>query len=87
MSAVSPSTAALGVGYLLAVPLTLYVPGFLRLWRRREPAAFAAAEIGAALITAGWVAKGNLPSAVVNGGWTVGFALAYAAEGRKRARA
>ena len=82
----APSTAALVGGYLLAVPVTLYVPGFLRLWRRREPALFAAAQVGALLITAGWAAKGNVPAAVVNGAWAVGFGAAYAAEGRKRAR-
>ena len=82
----TPSTAALVTGYVLAVPFTAYVPGFLRLWRRREPAVFAAAEVGAVLITAGWAAKGNVPAAAVNGAWTVGLAVAYAAEGRKRAR-
>ena len=80
------STAALVAGYLLAVPFTLYLPGFLRMWRRRELPVFLSAEVGALLITAGWAAMGNVPSAVVNGAWTVGFAAAYAAEGRKRAR-
>ena len=83
---VPASTAALVAGYVLAVPFTVYLPGFLRMWRRREVPVFAAAEVGALLITAGWVAKGNVPAAVVNGAWTVGFAAAYAAEGRKRAR-
>ncbi len=83
----STSTAALVAGYVLAVPLTLNVPGFLRLWRRREPALFVAAQTGAVLITAGWAAKGNVPAVVVNAGWTLGFGAAYAAEGRKRARA
>ena len=80
------STAVLVAGYALAVPFTAYVPGFLRLWRRREPVVFAVAEVGALLVTAGWAAKGNVPSAVVNGAWTLGFAAAYVAEGRKRAR-
>ena len=78
------STAALVAGYVLAVPFTVYVPGFLRMWRRREPAVFAAAEVGALLVTVGWAARGNVPSAVVNGAWTAGFAAAYALEGRKR---
>jgi hypothetical protein len=81
----SPSTAALVGGYALAVPVTLFTPGFLRLWRRREPLLYAAAQGGAGLIVAGWVAKGNTPSALVNGAWLVGFGIAYAAEGRKRA--
>jgi hypothetical protein len=90
MSAVDPdraATAALVAGYVAAVPLTLFVPGFLRMWRRRERWVFATAELGALLITVGWAVKGNLPAAVVNGAWTAGFALAYAAEGRKRAAA
>jgi hypothetical protein len=86
MTALSAPTAALAAGYVLAVPFTLYLPGFLRLWRRREPAVFAAAEVGAVLITAGWAAKGNAPAAAFNAAWTVGLAVAYAREGRKRAR-
>ena len=85
-SLVPVSTAALVAGYALAIPFTVYLPGFLRMWRRREAPVFAAAQLGAVLITAGWAAKGNLPAAVVNGAWTVGFAAAYVAEGRKRAR-
>ena len=83
----TPSTAALVAGYTLAVPLTLFTPGFLRLWRRREPWAYAAAQGGAALIVGGWAAKGNVQSAAFNAVWLVGFGVAYAAEGRKRARA
>ena len=86
MDADRTATAALVAGYAAAVPLTVFLPGFLRMWRRREPWAFATAEAGAALVTLGWALKGNLPSAALNGAWTVGFAAAYAAEGRKRAR-
>ena len=84
---VNPSTAALITGNVLAVPFTLFVPGFLRLWRRREPVVYAAAQGGALLITAGFAAKGNVPAAVVNAGWFLGFGTAYALEGRKRAAA
>lgn len=83
----TPSTATLLSGYVLAVPFTLFTPGFLRLWRRREPWAYAAAQGGAVLITASFVAKGNVPAAVFNGGWLIGFGAAYALEGRKRSRA
>ncbi|MCW2614034.1 MAG: hypothetical protein JWN08_1028 [Frankiales bacterium] len=83
----TPSTAALAAGYVLAVPFTLFTPGFLRLWRRREPWTYACAQGGAALIVAGWTAKGNVPSAVGNAAWLVGFGTAYALEGRKRASA
>ena len=79
------SSAVLLVGYVLAVPFTVFVPGFLRLWRRREPLVIAAAEGGAALIVLGWALKGNTSSAVFNALWTVGLALALVAEGRKRA--
>lgn len=81
----TPSTAALAAGYVLAVPFTLYTPGFLRMWRRREWPVYAAAQSGALLIAAGWLAKGNLPAAGFNAAWMVGFGLVYAAEGRKRA--
>ena len=81
----SPSTAVLLAGYTLAVPVTLFTPGFLRLWRRREVLLYAAAQGGALLITGGWVAKGNNSAVLVNGAWLVGFGIAYALEGRKRA--
>jgi hypothetical protein len=81
----SPSTAALVAGYAAAVPFTVFVPGFLRLWRRREPWAYALAQGGAGLIVLGWAARGDVPAAVVNAGWLVGFGTAYALEGRKRA--
>lgn len=83
----TPSTAALIAGNALAVPFTLFVPGFLRLWRRREPVVYAAAQGGALLITAAFAAKGNVPATVFNGGWFLGFGAAYTLEGRKRARA
>ena len=82
---VTPASAALVAGYVLAVPVTVFVPGFLRLWRRREPLPYAAAQVGAALVAAGWAAKGNTVAAVGNAAWLVGFGVAYAAEGRKGA--
>lgn len=81
------ATSALVAGYAAAVPLTVFVPGFLRLWRRREAWTFAVAQGGALLVVAGWAAKGNAPAAAVNAAWVVGLTAAYAAEGRKRARA
>lgn len=81
---VSASTAALVAGYALAVPFTLWVPGFLRLWRRREPWAYACAQGGAALVVAGWAARGAWPAAAFNAAWLVGFGVAYAREGATR---
>jgi len=81
------ATAVLVTGYVAAVPLTVFVPGFLRLWRRREPWAYGLAQGGALLIVAGWAARGNVAGAAVNAAWLVGFGAAYAAEGRKRSRA
>jgi len=78
------STAALVLGYVLAVPFTVFVPGFRRLWRRREPWAYACAQGGAALVVAGWAARGAWPAAVVNAAWLVGFGVAYAREGFTR---
>lgn len=80
------ATTLLVAGYLLAVPWTLWIPGFRRLWRRREPAAVLCAQTGAALITLGWLLQRAWPAAAVNGAWLVGFGAAYALEGRKRAR-
>ena len=81
------STELLIVGHVLAVPLTLFVPGFLRLWRRREPFLFAAEEVGAAAITVGWALRGNTLATGFNALWLAGFTTAYALEGRKRSRA
>lgn len=83
----TPSTVALVAGNVLAVPFTLFVPGFLRLWRRREPVVYAAAQGGALLITAAFAAKGNVPATVFNAGWFLGFGAAYTLEGRKRSAA
>ena len=80
---VSAADVVLLAGYLLAVPFTLFVPGFLRLWRRRERWAYACAQGGAALIVGGWLAKGGLVSAAVNAAWLVGFGLVYARAGRR----
>ena len=82
-----PSTALLVVGYALAVPFTVFVPGFLRLWRRRERWTYACAQGGAALVVLGWLVQGRWPSAAANALWLVGFGVHYAREGRTRAEA
>jgi len=81
---VSPADAVLVAGYLMAVPFTLFVPGFLRLWRRRDLCVFVTAEAGALLIAAGWAVKGDVPAAVVNALWFLGLGVAWLREGRKR---
>jgi len=87
MPVLTTSNVVLATGYVLAVPFALYPPGFLRLWRRREPAVFVVEELGAVLIAVGFAMKGQAAGTVVNGGWAAGLAVAYALEGRKRARA
>ena len=82
-----PSTALLVAGYVLAVPFTVFVPGFLRMWRRRERWTYACAQGGAALIVAGWLLQGRWGAAAGNALWLVGFGVHHALEGRKRARA
>lgn len=77
-------TVLLVLGYAAAVPFTVFVPGFLRLWRRRERWTYGLAQGGAALITAGWLARGSLLSAGVNAAWLVGLGVAYAREGQER---
>jgi hypothetical protein len=81
----SLANGALVAGYVLAVPFTLWVPGFQRMWKRREPWAFATEQVGAALIVTGWSLKGNTPAAVVNAAWFLGFGAAYVAKGRRSA--
>ena len=85
MQSVSAADTALLFGYVLAVPFTVYVPGFLRLWRRREVEVLAVAQLGALIVTLAWLAKGNVLSAALNALWFVGLSAAWAAEGRKRA--
>ena len=80
----STADTALLFGYVLAVPFTLFVPGFLRLWRRREPEVFAVAQLGALLIALAWLAKGNQPAAAVNAAWLVGLSAAWVVEGPRR---
>ena len=81
-----PSTVLLAAGYLLAVPFTVFVPGFLRMWRRRERWTYACAQGGAALIVVGWLLQGRWGAAAGNALWLGGFGVHYAREGRKRAR-
>ena len=81
----STADTALLFGYVLAVPFTLFVPGFLRLWRRREVEVFAVAQVGALVITLAWLAKGNELAAAVNAVWFVGLSVAWLLEGRRRA--
>jgi hypothetical protein len=81
---VSTADTALLFGYVLAVPFTLFVPGFLRLWRRREIEVFAVAQTGALIIALAWLAKGNAVAAAVNALWLAGLTAAYVLEGRRR---
>ena len=74
---------ALLFGYVLAVPFTLFVPGFLRLWRRREIEVFLVAQAGALVIALAWLAKGNAVAAAVNGAWLLGLTAAYVLAGRR----
>lgn len=84
MPAVTAADTALLFGYVLAVPFTLFFPGFLRLWRRREVELFALAQTGALVIALAWLAKGNAVAAGVNLAWLLGFGAAYVLEGRRR---
>jgi len=80
------TTALLVVGFLLSVPFTIWVPGFKRLWRRREPLVFATAQLGAVLLAVAYALKGQRIGVLTNGGWAIGLTVAYVREGIKRAR-
>ena len=77
------TTALLVLGYVLAVPFTLWIPGFRRLWKRREVWVLVVAEVGAALITLGWAMRGVVGSTLVNAVWTVGLLVAWLVKGRR----
>ena len=83
----TPADTALLFGYVLAVPFTLFVPGFLRMWRRREPELFLTAQAGALVIVLAWLAKGAVVAATLNATWLVGLTVAYVAAGRRQPRA
>jgi len=87
MRVVSAADTALLFGYVLAVPFTLFVPGFLRLWRRREVEVFAVAQTGALVIALAWLAKGDVVAFAVNALWFTGLTVAYVLAGRRRAQA
>ena len=71
-------------GYALATPFVVYPPLFKRMWNRRDLRLLGLQELGVALIVVGWAGRGNVPSAVFNGGYGVVLAAAYAYAGRRR---
>ena len=70
-------------GYALATPFVVYPPLFKRMWNERDTRLLAVQELGVALIVLGWAARGNVPSVVVNGGYGLALAAAYAYAGRR----
>ncbi len=68
------STGILIVGYLLAVPPLFRLRS---IWQRRQWWGYAPEFTGAALITAGWLIKGNTGAVIVNGAWALLFGLAF----------
>ena len=73
------------VGYALATPFTVWPPLFKRMWNGRDHRLFAVQEVGVGLIVLAWAARDNGPAVLVNGGYGVGLAVAYALAGRRRA--
>ena len=71
-------------GYALATPFVVYPPLFKRMCNRRDLRLLGAQELGVVLIVAGWAGRGNVPSVVVNGGYGLVLAAAYAYAGRRR---
>ena len=85
MPRVSAADTALLFGYVLAIPFTVFVPGFLRLWRRREIEVLATAQVGTAVVVAAWFAKGQPVVAALHLLWLVGFTAAWVREGSRGA--
>ncbi len=71
------------LGYALATPFVVYLPLFKRMWRG-DLRLLAVQELGVALIVTGWAARGEVPAVVVNGGYGIGLAVAYAVSRRGR---
>ena len=71
-------------GYALSGPFVLWMPLFKRMWNERDTRLLAVQELGVALIVVGWAGRGNVPSVVVNGGYGLALAAAYAYAGRSR---
>ena len=71
-------------GYVLAAPFTLWPPLFKRMWNTRDLRLLAVQETGVALIVLAWAARRETGAVVVNGGYGVGLAVAYALAGRRR---
>ena len=81
MSAVD---TALLFGYVLVVPFTLVVPGFLRMWRRREVELLATVLVGLAVLTGAWLVRGSAPVAAVHAAALVALMVAWVRAGRRQ---
>ena len=84
MLRVSPADTALLFGYVLAVPFTVFVPGFLRLWRRREVELLATVLVGLAVVTGAWFARGHAPVAALHAAALVGLPVVWVRAGRRQ---
>ena len=81
---VSPVDTALLFGYVLVVPFTLVVPGFLRLWRRREVELLATVLVGLLVLTVAWLARDNAVVAALHAAALVALAVAWVRAGRRQ---
>ena len=74
---------ALLFGYVLVVPFTLFVPGWLRLWRRREVELLGTVQVGLAVLTAAWLARDSAAVAAVHAVGLVALTAAWVRAGRR----
>ena len=74
---------ALLFGYVLVVPFTLFVPGFLRLWRQREVELLATVLVGLAVVTAAWAADGRAALAGAHAVLLAGLTVAWVRAGSR----
>lgn len=75
---------ALLFGYVLVVPFTLVLPGWQRLWRRREVELLATVQVGLVVLMAAWLARGSAGLAALHALLLVALTVAWIRAGSRR---
>ena len=75
---------ALLFGYVLVLPFTLFVPGWLRLWRRREVELLGTVQVGLFVLALAWLVKGVPLLASTHAVALIALAAVWVREGNRR---